>query len=192
MRTAIGRANGPRRHHARRLMGAARWGVLAACLAAAVAVLVGGGRIGEQRQPPPALRGLRAGRRAGRWTARGSCAAITTTGELPRWAGATATSPGARSTVPFVAQRRRTCAAWPASARSRARIAWYRTTVTVPRAGVYAIRFESVNHVADVWVDGRLVTRHTGTYLPFEARVRLRRRRRTSSSCAPTGATPRR
>ena len=24
-----------------------------------------------------------------------------------------------------------------------------------------------------MWVDGRLVTRHTGTYLPFEARVRL-------------------
>ena len=52
-------------------------------------------------------------------------------------------------------------------------VAWYRTTVIVPRAGVYAIRFESVNHRADVWVDGRLVTRHTGTYLPFEARVRI-------------------
>ena len=37
-------------------MGAARWGVLAACLAAAVAVLaLVAGAIGEQRQPPPAL-----------------------------------------------------------------------------------------------------------------------------------------
>ena len=34
-------------------------------------------------------------------------------------------------------------------------VAWYRTTVIVPRAGVYAIRFESVNHKAAVWVDGR-------------------------------------
>ena len=52
-------------------------------------------------------------------------------------------------------------------------VAWYRTTVIVPRAGVYAIRFESVNHRATVWVDGRLAAAHTGTYLPFEARVRL-------------------
>jgi beta-galactosidase/beta-glucuronidase len=52
-------------------------------------------------------------------------------------------------------------------------VAWYRTTVTVASAGDYAIRFESVNHRATVWVDGRRVARHTGTYLPFEARVRL-------------------
>ncbi len=52
-------------------------------------------------------------------------------------------------------------------------VAWYRTTVIVPRAGVYAIRFESVNHKAVVWVDGHFAARHTGTYLPFEARVRL-------------------
>ena len=52
-------------------------------------------------------------------------------------------------------------------------VAWYRTTVIVPRAGVYAIRFESVNHKAAVWVDGHFAARHTGTYLPFEARVRL-------------------
>ena len=43
----------------------------------------------------------------------------------------------------------------------------------MPRAGDYAIRFESVNHRASVWVDGRRVVRHTGAYLPFEARVRL-------------------
>ena len=52
-------------------------------------------------------------------------------------------------------------------------VAWYRTTVIVPRAGVYAIRFESVNHQAAVWVDGHFAAGHTGTYLPFEARVRL-------------------
>jgi beta-glucuronidase len=52
-------------------------------------------------------------------------------------------------------------------------VAWYRTTLAVARAGDYAIRFESINHRASVWVDGRRVARHTGTYLPFEARVRL-------------------
>jgi hypothetical protein len=52
-------------------------------------------------------------------------------------------------------------------------VAWYRTTVRVASAGDYALRFQSVNHRASVWVDGRRVARHTGTYLPFEARVRL-------------------
>src|SRR4051794_41286553 len=51
--------------------------------------------------------------------------------------------------------------------------AWYRTTVTVAAPGEDAIRFESVNHEAAVFVDGRLVTRHTGAYLPFEARTNL-------------------
>jgi beta-galactosidase/beta-glucuronidase len=52
-------------------------------------------------------------------------------------------------------------------------VAWYRTTVTVAAPGAYAIRFESVNHEAAVFIDGRLVTRHTGAYLPFEARTHL-------------------
>jgi hypothetical protein len=52
--------------------------------------------------------------------------------------------------------------------------ATYRTSIDVPADGEYAIRFESVNHDAGVYVDGRLVVRHTGAYLPFEARVRLR------------------
>jgi beta-galactosidase/beta-glucuronidase len=62
----------------------------------------------------------------------------------------------------------------PAGVRSFAGgVAWYRTTVTVRQAGDYAIRFESVQHRASVWVDGRRVARHTGAYLPFEARVPL-------------------
>ncbi|HKE78221.1 MAG TPA: glycoside hydrolase family 2 TIM barrel-domain containing protein [Solirubrobacteraceae bacterium] len=52
-------------------------------------------------------------------------------------------------------------------------IAWYRTTFTTAQAGDYALRFESVNHRATVWVDGRLVARHTGVYLPFEAELAL-------------------
>jgi hypothetical protein len=53
-------------------------------------------------------------------------------------------------------------------------LAWYRTTFSVATPGTYAVRFESVNHRAQVWIDGRLVARHTGAYLPFEARARLR------------------
>ncbi|MDQ3769570.1 MAG: hypothetical protein M3370_08870 [Actinomycetota bacterium] len=52
-------------------------------------------------------------------------------------------------------------------------VAWYRTTIEVPTTGVYAVRFESVNHQADVWIDGEHEVSHTGTYLPFEARRTL-------------------
>jgi hypothetical protein len=48
-------------------------------------------------------------------------------------------------------------------------IAWYRTSFTVTRVGVYALHFESVNFRATAWLDGkRLGTPHVGTYLPFE------------------------
>jgi hypothetical protein len=63
----------------------------------------------------------------------------------------------------------------PAGERSYAGgVATYRTTVHVPATGDYAIRFESVHHKATVSIDGRVVARHTGAYLPFEARTRLR------------------
>jgi hypothetical protein len=52
-------------------------------------------------------------------------------------------------------------------------LAWYRTSFTVPEAGRYAIRMESVNHRATVWVDGKEVAHHTGEYLPFEGRATL-------------------
>ncbi len=55
----------------------------------------------------------------------------------------------------------------------RGSVAWFRTSVPVAAAGDYAIGFESVNHRATVWLDGRLVARHTGAYLPFEVRRRL-------------------
>ena len=71
-------------------------------------------------------------------------------------------------------------------------VAWFETVVHVARGGDHAIRFESVHHRARVWVDGRQVARHTGAYLPFEARAAPRRGRARTSSCAPTGARPRR
>src|SRR5918998_647743 len=56
----------------------------------------------------------------------------------------------------------------------RGTVAWYRTKIDVPVDGTYAIRFESVNHKAQVFVDGKQVAAHTGEYLPFEAKVPLK------------------
>src|SRR4051794_3688422 len=47
-------------------------------------------------------------------------------------------------------------------------IAWYRTTFDVPVRGAYALDFESVNHRAKVWIDGRYRGGHVGEFLPFE------------------------
>ncbi len=62
----------------------------------------------------------------------------------------------------------------------RGTIAWYRTKVDVPVDGSYAIRFESVNHKAQVFVDGKRVATNTGEYLPFEAKIFLRAGQRHS------------
>ena len=80
--------------------------------------------------------------------------------------------PGKSVRVPYVPN------AWPVTGAAGHRnfnggIGWYRTTLNVTRAGTYAIRFESVNHRASVWVDGKLLARHKGVYLPFEVRGRL-------------------
>ena len=70
----------------------------------------------------------------------------------------------------------------------RGTVGWYRTKVDVPVDGVYAIRFESVNHRAQVFIDGKRVAEHKGEYLPFDVRVPSRPAPATASSCAPTGA----
>ena len=49
-------------------------------------------------------------------------------------------------------------------------VAWYRTAFRVAGAGTYAVRFASVNHRATVWMDGRRLGSHAGTYQPFEFR----------------------
>jgi beta-galactosidase/beta-glucuronidase len=56
----------------------------------------------------------------------------------------------------------------------RGTVAWYRTKVEVPVDGNYVIRFESVNHQAQVFIDGKQVATHTGEYLPFEAKTFLK------------------
>ncbi|HTC72708.1 MAG TPA: hypothetical protein VK655_07455, partial [Solirubrobacteraceae bacterium] len=51
--------------------------------------------------------------------------------------------------------------------------AWYRTSFNAASAGVYALEFQSANYLATVWVDGRRLGSHRGSYLPFEERVKL-------------------
>ena len=56
----------------------------------------------------------------------------------------------------------------------RGTVGWYRTKIDVPVDGTYAIRFESVNHKAQIFIDGKRVGTHTGEYLPFEVKAFLK------------------
>jgi hypothetical protein len=148
------------------------WGVAAAVAAVAVAVLaLVGGAIGEQRGGEPALPAVTgpagAYDLAGPWVVRGDRAGRGVSLGWTRGGFA-----GRTVNVPFSPNAHHVTG--PAGTRSFAgSVAWYRTQIGLPHVGDYAIRFESVNHRATVWVDGRRVARHTGTYLPFEAHVRL-------------------
>ncbi|MDQ3677171.1 MAG: hypothetical protein M3401_10270 [Actinomycetota bacterium] len=53
-------------------------------------------------------------------------------------------------------------------------VGWYRTHLDVPVDRTYVVRFESINHKAQIFLDGKRVGTHTGEYLPFEIRARLR------------------
>src|ERR1700730_7068677 len=52
-------------------------------------------------------------------------------------------------------------------------VAWYRASFTATSAADYALDFQSANFQATVWVDGRALGSHRGSYLPFELRSRL-------------------
>ncbi|HEX5224235.1 MAG TPA: glycoside hydrolase family 2 TIM barrel-domain containing protein, partial [Solirubrobacteraceae bacterium] len=52
-------------------------------------------------------------------------------------------------------------------------VAWYQATLHATVAGTYALDFQSANFFAQVWVDGRLLGSHQGSYLPFELRTHL-------------------
>ncbi len=52
-------------------------------------------------------------------------------------------------------------------------VAWYRTSFYAARAGLYALEFQSANFQANIWVDGRSLGSHRGSYLPFEMRAGL-------------------
>jgi hypothetical protein len=52
-------------------------------------------------------------------------------------------------------------------------LAWYRTSFQAASDGEYALDFQSANFRASVWVDGRALGSHRGSYLPFELRTQL-------------------
>jgi hypothetical protein len=79
---------------------------------------------------------------------------------------------GATVSVPNVVN------ATPYSGRGGARnymgsVAWYRTTFQAPAAGRYELDFTSANYLAEVFVDGRKLGAHRGSYLPFALQASL-------------------
>jgi hypothetical protein len=119
--------------------------------------------------PAPVAAGGAAGRvaLAGPWTLRGDRTTRVATRAWP--AGA---FDGSTIAIPDVPNASRITGA--AGLRSfQGSVGWYRTTFTVPRDGRYALRFESVNHRASVWLDGKKLGSHVGEYLPFELEAQL-------------------
>ena len=68
--------------------------------------------------------------------------------------------------------------ATPYSGRGGARnylgsVAWYRTSFQAPAAGLYELAFTSANYKAEVFVDGKPLGTHRGSYLPFSFQANL-------------------
>jgi beta-glucuronidase len=83
-------------------------------------------------------------------------------------------------------------------------VGWYRKDFELPdtnRALDWAVRFESVNYRARVWLNGREVGSHAGAYLPFTVPLQRLRRvnrlvvrvdsRRTATDLPPGRVSPR-
>ena len=72
---------------------------------------------------------------------------------------------GKQVRLPHISDARTTKAAYQGS------IGWYRATVKAPKATsgtTWALRFAQVRRIADVWIDGKRIGSHTGSYEPFE------------------------
>ncbi len=151
----------------------AMMGVLVAAAVAIVAAPGGDVAPGSAQEPTPpqpvAFAGIE-GRLplTGPWTLRGDKPFRGVSRGWPKggFAGSTVTTPNSPNA------KRITGAAGLDSFRGSA--GWYSTKVTVPADGPYALRFESVNHRATVWMDGKKIGDHRGTYLPFELPVQLK------------------
>ncbi|MDQ3770329.1 MAG: beta galactosidase jelly roll domain-containing protein [Actinomycetota bacterium] len=97
-----------------------------------------------------------------------------------RWQRRTSTSGWSSAEVPD---------AWNAGDDSNASmtgtVGWYRKDFRLPTRREHfdwTVRFESVNHRARVWLNGKEIGRHTGVYLPFELRIPARELRRTGTN----------
>ena len=161
-----------------------------------VAMLVGGtavvlGAIGSRTQGeslvPPAAAWWPGGRLAvaGPWL---RALDPDDAGELAGWAAGH--FPGRLVTVPNAANAAKVTGAAGVAAH-RGGIAWYRTTLTAPRTGSFALRFESVHHVAQVWLDGQLLGPTPASTSRSSSRCACARACRTGSSSRPTTASRR-
>ena len=52
-------------------------------------------------------------------------------------------------------------------------VAWYRTSFQAAAAGRYALSFQSANYRAEVFLDGRSLGSHRGSYLPFSMQANV-------------------
>jgi hypothetical protein len=82
-----------------------------------------------------------------------------------RFSGGTVSVPNVVNATPYTGK--------PGGVNYEGSIAWYRTSFQAAKAGVYALSFQSANYLATVWVDGRELGSHHGSYLPFEERANL-------------------
>jgi beta-glucuronidase len=75
---------------------------------------------------------------------------------------------GVQVTLPHITDARTTRTAYQGG------IGWYRATITAPKSNkgtAWVLRFAQVRRIADVWLDGKKVGSHTGSYEPFELPV---------------------
>ena len=86
--------------------------------------------------------------------------------------GRRAATAGGRSRVPHDWNARETRT-------NRSGVGWYRRDFTLPRkpGGTrWVVRFEGAGHHATVYLNGRVIARHAGDYVPFEAELKGLRR----------------
>jgi len=73
----------------------------------------------------------------------------------------------------------------PSTASMAGGIGWYRKDFALPSASkalAWAVRFESVNYRAEVWLNGKEVGKNAGAYLPFELMLRASALKRTGTN----------
>jgi beta-glucuronidase len=99
----------------------------------------------------------------------------TNTGRSHHWERGRSTAGWKPVTVPNV---------WnlgdPSNASMAGGVGWYRRDFTLPSTSAaldWAVRFESVNYRAKVWLNGHVVGANTGAFVPFELRLNTLTRR---------------